>query len=117
MTTLPTTDSERISLGLASVIMTVFSAFGAFYVFSADLPQFGWLFTAIVIVTEHLFISTTLVFVLLLIWAIAMPGWVDRLFGFAWKKLYFMIGIAVIPIIILLVLAACGLKLGAGLDP
>lgn len=97
--------------------MTVFSAFGAFYVFSADLPQFGWLFTAIVIVTEHLFISTTLVFVLLLIWAIAMPGWVDRLFGFAWKKLYFMIGIAVIPIIILLVLAACGLKLGAGLDP
>ena len=93
------------------------SSVGAIAVLTADLPAFGFLFTAIVMITEHLLVTVAVVFWLLLIWAIVMPAWIERLFDLAWKKLYVMIAISFIPIVVLMVLDACGLKLGAGLNP
>lgn len=115
--TLPRSAGERLALGLTSLFFGIPFGLMALAVLLTPMPPLGVMFTCVLIATQELLLATTVVAVLGLIWAIAAPLWVERLFRSAWKKLFVAILLGLVPIVILMVLACFGIKLGAGLGP
>ena len=104
-------------MGVVSVLLGGMLGFCAFAMLVTPLPKFNWLFSMIVAVTHEFLIAATIFFVSLLIWAIAMPPWIERLFLHARKHFYIAMAVACIPLVILMALAIVGIKLGRGLEP
>jgi hypothetical protein len=114
---LPRDPGERFSLGVVSLIMAGFAGFIIFVLLITEFPPFGWLVSIMLFVTHELMFGILVFFGLLLIWAVATPRWVERVFDMAWKKLWILIALAILPLIALAVLAAMGMTLESGLEP
>lgn len=115
--TLPRSTIERVVFGAVCLVGTLMFGFVTVVVVLTPMPPLGPFGTLIRVATEELSLAVTAVAVLGFLWAVATPEWVERLFRYGWKKLRFAIVFALVPIALLTVLAAFGLKLGAGLGP
>jgi presenilin-like A22 family membrane protease len=114
---MPRDIENRIRIGLVSLMLGGMLGFCEFALLVTPLPKFQWLFGMILAVTHEFLIASTIFFSLLLVWAIATPPWVERLFVHARKHFYISVAVACIPLGILMVLALFGIKLGKGLEP
>ncbi len=109
--TLPRAVAERAGLGVTSLILGIIFGLIAGVVLLTPMPPLGPLFTFVLLATEELLVASTVVCVLGLIWAVAMPAWVETLFRSAWKELHVALALGMAPIVVLAVLAAIGLML------
>lgn len=105
---MPRDIESRIRIGLVSLMLGGMLGFFEFALLMTPLPKFNWLFSMIVAVTHELLVAATIFFVLLLIWAIAMPPWIEHLFLHARKHFYIAVVVACIPLGILIVLGILG---------
>ena len=101
-------------MGLVALPFGLFCGFGCFALFVSQLPQFGLLGELLLAVTFELLGAAFAFFALIVIWAIAAPSWVERLFRQVWKKLWIAVLLSLVPIALLLILALFGLRLGDG---
>ena len=115
--TLPRSAGERLALGITSLFFGIPFGLMTLAVWLTPMPPLGVMFTCVLIVTEELLLATTVIAMLGFIWAVAAPLWVEKLFRSAWKKLFVAILLGVVPLVILIVLACFGIKLGAGVGP
>jgi hypothetical protein len=69
-----------------------------FLLYTQPLPAFGFWGTAILEITRELLFAATVVLALTVVWCIAMPSWVERLFSTALSKLYLAIAIGTVAI-------------------
>jgi hypothetical protein len=80
-------------------------------------PKLKWFFGIIMAVMHECLVAALMFFALLLLWTIAMPPWIERLFLHVRRHLYLAVAVALVPLAIAMVLGMFGIKLGSGLEP
>jgi len=95
---------DRLGMGCFSLFFLTLWGPMAFALVLMPLPQFGFWGNVILTVTEELLLAATVVLLLVFIWSIATPSWVEMLFRVALKHLYWAIALGTLAIALF---AAC----------
>ena len=112
---LPRDGLERLGMGLLAFFLFAFSCLMVAGLFLGEIPPLGLVPTLILVAAKELAVTSTFFSSLLIIWSVAMPLWVERIFEAVWNKLFLIIFLSVIPILVLMIGAFFGLRIGAGL--
>lgn len=107
---------QRWIMGLVSLFYGILFGNAAWTVLLMPMPPASLWLTILTFVTQELLLAATAVALLVLIWAVATPRWVETLFRSAWKHLLATIVLALAPIIVLAILFVFGVTL-AGVGP
>lgn len=102
---------NRLALGCAGLFFGVPLTFGAFGLACMPMPRLGVRITLVLAVTEELLLAGAAVSVFCLIWSIATPAWVERLFQAAWHRAYVAILLVLTPLVLLALLEALGIDI------
>jgi hypothetical protein len=105
---LPRSVPERLGYGVISLFGIVLFGGGALALFLESFPHINWFVTFLVLVTKEFLLICTLFSLLLFLWALATPKWVESLFRMLCKKLFLSILIATSPIVIAIILKMMG---------
>src|SRR4029450_7861624 len=84
---------DRIGMGCVSVVFLIL--FGPIGLGLVPLPaqQVDFWTNVVFAVLEEVFFVLSIALLLALVWSIATPSWVERLFQWIWGKLYWSIAI------------------------
>lgn len=110
---LPRSAFERVGFGFVSLFMLIFFGFGTLVLLLTPMPPLGVLFTLVLIATQELFLAATVIAALGIVWAVAMPLWLEKLYCSALKHL----SKAILLGFIMIVLVGFWVKNGAGFGP
>lgn len=104
---LPRSAGERMAIGAVSLFCVVIFGGGSLVVILTPMPPLGAAGTIALIVAKQLFLATTMVAFLGILWAVATPRWVEIVFRFVWAKLLWVIGLSVVSTLVIFIVLAC----------